>query len=99
MARKGVVRECLVLLLCAAGTAYFSYHAFAGRHGLEARWRLTSEFSNAEIKLRGLEIARSHLERDIALLQDDNLDPDLLDQQARSVLGFAQAEELIVLQR
>ena len=99
MTRKGVFRECLVLLLCAAGTAYFSYHAFAGRHGLEARWRLTTEFSNAEIRLRDLETARSYLERDIALLQDNNLDPDMLDQQARSVIGFAQADELIVLQR
>jgi cell division protein FtsB len=91
-------RQTLVLLFCAFGTLYFGYHAFAGRHGLEVRWRLTSELQNAEVKLRRLEAVRTALDRDISLLQSDRLDPDMLDEAARR-LGFAHPDDLVMLQR
>lgn len=99
MRRRGTIRDCVVLLLGAAVTAYFSYHAIAGRTGFEARSRAVSERAGAETRLRDLEAVRSGLERDIDLLQAEHLDADLLDEQARQVLGLAQPGDLVVLQQ
>jgi cell division protein FtsB len=97
MRRRGTIRDSVVLLLGAVVTAYFSYHAVAGRTGFEARSRVVSERAGAETRLRDLEAVRAGLERDIGLLQADNLDADMLDEQARQALGMARPDEVVVL--
>jgi cell division protein FtsB len=98
MIPKTSLRQTLVLLFCVSGSLYFGYHAYAGRHGLEVRWRLNSELQNTEIRLRELEAMHTALDLDIALLQSDRLDPDMLDESARR-LGFAHPDDLIMVQR
>ena len=39
---------------------------------------------------------RRDLERDVALLRPESLDPDLLDERARAALGFAHPDELTI---
>ena len=66
--RKGWLRQTSVLLLCASLTAYFAYHAIRGKHGLEARSRLSERSMLLEREITSLEAARANLERDVALL-------------------------------
>ena len=47
----------------------------------------------------GLEAVLSNLKRDVALLQDDHLDEDSLDEAARSVLGYAADGDVVMLTR
>lgn len=84
-----------VVCLCLA--AYFGYHTIQGRHGLEARSRLISRASTLDAEIRALEAVRTRLERDVALLSDADPDPDLIEELAREMLGFARPGERIVI--
>ena len=95
MARNGF-RQLTVVLLCLGLAVYFSYHAVQGRHGLETRLRLSEKARLLGEQLTGLEAVLSHLRRDVALLQDNHLDADSLDEAARSVLGYAAEGDIIV---
>lgn len=76
---------------------YFGYHAVEGNNGLRANARLTQEIITLEKKAALVHDQRERLERRVALLRPDNLDPDLLAEQARKVLGYAHPDEVIVL--
>ncbi len=99
MPRNGRYRQLTVVLLCFGFAGYFGFSAIKGRHGLEARLRLNTQAQALSERLHGLETVLSHLKRDVALLQDDHLDADSLDEAARSVLGYAAEEDMIVLKR
>lgn len=98
MAGRSGTRQVLVLLICAGFTCTFAYHALKGRHGLEARYRLAAQAVRLEQTLAGLEAVRAGLERDNALLDPARLDPDMLDEQTRSVLGYAGPRDIVLLQ-
>jgi cell division protein FtsB len=85
-----------VLLLCLGLTAYFAYHAINGRHGLEARTRLVARSQLLEFEIKSLEAVRAKLERDVALLSPDLPNPDLVEEIARDVLGFAHPSDRVL---
>lgn len=97
MARFGSIRQFTVVLLCLGLAGYFGFHAIKGRHGLEARLRLDAKAKALDERLTGLETMLSHLKRDVALLQDEHLDQDSLDEAARSVLGYSAEGDIVVL--
>ena len=92
-------RQTWVSLLCMMLSAYFAYHAIHGRHGLEARAMLVARSAGLELELEGLETVRARLERNVSLLSDQSLDRDALEEAARSVLGFAGADDIVVIER
>jgi cell division protein FtsB len=85
-----------VLLLCLGLTAYFAHHAIYGRHGLEARSRLIERSALLEFEIKSLEAVRAKLARDVALLSPETPDPDMVDEIAREVLGFAHPDDSVV---
>lgn len=86
-----------MLLLCLGLTAYFAYHTVKGRHGLEAREKLLERESALQFEMQSLEAVRAKLERDVALLRPDLPDPDIVEDVAREVLGFAHPQDLVVM--
>lgn len=86
------------LLACAIG-GYFGYHLQTGDHGLEARADLQKRKAVLEGELAGLKEVRQRLERDVALLRPESLDPDMLDERARAILNLAHPDDLIMLKR
>jgi cell division protein FtsB len=97
--RRLRIRQATVLLLCLGLTAYFAHHAIYGRHGLEARSRLIERSALLEFEIKSLEAVRAKLERDVALLSPDKPDPDMVEEIAREVLGFAHPDDFIVNRR
>jgi cell division protein FtsB len=91
-------RRSPVLIVCVALAAYFGYHAIEGKHGLEARTRLISTAQRLEGELDRLLAVRSRLERHVALLAEERPDPDLVEELARDVLGFARPSDLLLLE-
>jgi cell division protein FtsB len=89
-------RQITVLLLCLGLTAYFAHHAINGRHGLEARSRLTERSALLEFEIKSLEAVRANLERDVALLTPKQPDPDIVEEIAREVLGFVRPDDIVV---
>jgi cell division protein FtsB len=86
------------LLACGVG-GYFAYHLQIGDHGLEARATLEKRKAVLAGELAGLQEVKARLERDVALLRPDNLDPDMLDERARAILNLAYPDDLIILKR
>ncbi len=97
MVRNSKRRQNWVMLVCLMLTTYFGFHAIKGKHGLEAQTELSLRAERLKVELASLETMRSDLERDIALLDDKALDPDYLDELARSVAGFAKPGEIVIL--
>jgi cell division protein FtsB len=90
------LRQSTVLLFCLCSTAYFTNHALYGRHGLEARQKLTERSSLLDFEIRSLEAVRSKLARDVALLSPELPNSDLVEEIARDVLGFVAPGDKIV---
>jgi cell division protein FtsB len=94
--RRGWLRQTSVLLVCASLTAYFAYHAIRGKHGLEARSRLSERSMLLEREITSLEAARARLERDVKLLGTAPPDPDLVSELAFEILGFVEPGTLVL---
>ena len=86
------------LLACGAA-GYFGYHLETGDHGLDARADLERRKEVLEGELAGLKEVKDRLERDVALLRPESLDPDMLDERARAILNLAHPDDLIMLKR
>jgi cell division protein FtsB len=86
------------LLACGAG-GYFAYHLEIGDHGLKARADLERRKEVLAGELAGLQDVRTRLERDVALLRPESLDPDMLDERARAILNLAHQDDLVMLKR
>ena len=91
------MRHVVVPVLCTAALVYFGYHAVQGERGLLSWLRLTQQIAVAEAELDILSAERRELEHRARLLRPEGLDPDLLDERARLILGLAHPNELIIL--
>lgn len=83
-----------VACLCIMG--YFAYHAIHGDNGLLRLAEIRDSRMTLEQKVASAREIRRDLERDVALLRPESLDPDLLDERARAALGFAHPDELTI---
>ncbi len=84
-------------VLAAGAAAYFGYFAIAGEHGLIAQARLEQRLTQTRDLVEASATERRRLERRVALLKADNLDPDLLEELARHVLGLVHRDDVVVL--
>ena len=75
---------------------YFSYSALNGQYGLFNKFRYQAEEAVLLKKLNQIRIVNSQLENKVHRLSKDYLDLDLLDQQARKILGLAKSNEIII---
>ena len=80
----------------ACAIAYFGYHAMEGERGLQAYYRLNDAIAETKQTLAETTAERRRLERRVTLLRADGLDMDMLDEQARSSLGVARTDEIII---
>lgn len=95
------VRKVLVPLAlhCAAGAAaaYFVWHAANGQRGLKTGLEYEKQIADLQAELDGLNAERARWGRRIALVRGDAMDRDILDEEARVILGRSQKYEVIVL--
>ena len=84
-----------VLLACLA--TYFSYHAVQGDRGIRAWLKLGQDLAEAQALDATLAAERARLERDVALLRPDGLDPDMIEERARLLLNFGAADDYLIV--
>ncbi|MGV6812484.1 MAG: FtsB family cell division protein [Brevirhabdus sp.] len=75
---------------------YFMIGAVQGDFGLFKRVQIEVEIDELEQELETLQTELASIRNKTHRLSDDYLDLDLLDQQARDVLGLARSDEIIV---
>ena len=93
--RNSRPRQILVSLFCLFALGYFAYHAIVGKRGLEARGRLIERSRQLEPEIGRLEALRARLARDVRLL--DARDPDIIEELAIELLGFAREGDRVVV--
>lgn len=76
---------------------YFAYHLMHGDRGYFA-WRgLQEKLADGQVRYEQKIVERIALENRVKRLRPDSLDPDLLDERARVVLGFVRPEEKVII--
>lgn len=97
--RRRAARCANLLLLpaiCCAISGYFGYSFLFGERGLIA-WRSTQDqLVGARHDLAQLRDRREALQHRISLLDDDNIDPDLLDEVAHNLLLESRPGEVVI---
>jgi cell division protein FtsB len=84
-------------LVIIALAGYFGYFAIYGKHGLVNWIRLQEEIGLKQAELDRTKTERAALEHRVRLLRPESVDPDLLEEQARSRLGLSQGDEVVIL--
>ena len=77
---------------------YFAYHSIQGERGFIVMGKLERQVVELDAELSALREKRIKIENRVALLRPDSLDPDMLEERARIVLGYTQGNEIILLE-
>jgi cell division protein FtsB len=77
-------------------SAYFTFAAVQGDYGVFRRVEVAAEADSLRKTLEQLQSEIALTENLTRRLSDDYLDLDLLDEQARSVLGLLRADEIVI---
>ncbi|WP_026352195.1 FtsB family cell division protein [Yoonia vestfoldensis] len=75
---------------------YFTFAAVQGHNGLFKRVEVRAEAAALRIELAALQAEVARMENLTTRLSDNFLDLDLLDEQARDVLGLIRADEIVI---
>jgi cell division protein FtsB len=84
-------------LFFSAAVCYLAFHALSGERGIYAFLKQSRNLDASQQELAKLSAERKALENNVHLLSDDSLDLDLLDEQARRVLGKVDQHEVVVI--
>jgi cell division protein FtsB len=76
---------------------YFGVNAYSGDRGLKAKEDIDRQMAALTGDLDRLKHEHAQWEHRIALLKSDDLDPDMLDEQARALLDYADPNDLILM--
>lgn len=75
---------------------YFGFHAFTGERGLLSSTQRDATLAAKSQELAQLRTQRQDLEARARLLRDTSLSADLLEERARSLLGFSHPNDYVV---
>jgi cell division protein FtsB len=83
--------------LAALLIGYFGVNAFSGNRGLKAQQDIDKQTAAFTVDLDHLKLEHAQWDRRIALLKSADLDPDMLDERARALLDYVNANDLTMM--
>ena len=93
---SSALQNALAVFLALGLGLYFTFHAVQGDFGLFSRIQIEAEEEQLLSELKLLQADLAAIQNKTHRLSDGYLDLDLLDQQARDILGYARADEVII---
>jgi cell division protein FtsB len=81
---------------CVLAIIYFGHHALFDDHGVRRLMGLRDTLADRQTVLESERARRVALEAKVSALHSQKIDPDLLDERAREVLGLARPDEIII---
>jgi cell division protein FtsB len=75
---------------------YFSFAAVQGDFGILRRAEINHDIKKLQVEIGSLNVEIADLKNLTRRLSDHYLDLELLDQQARDVLGYVRTDELVI---
>jgi cell division protein FtsB len=97
--RRTILTVLGLYIFAALFIGYFGMHAFSGDRGLRAQLDLEQQLTAMKGELDGLKADRALWERKVSLLRADRIDPDMLDERARALVGYVDPHDLVLMVR
>jgi cell division protein FtsB len=94
---RAVLNALALYALAALLIGYFGVNAYNGDRGLKAKEDIDRQMAAMNAELGRLQREQAQWERRIALLKSDDLDPDMLDEQARALLDYTDPRDLTLM--
>jgi cell division protein FtsB len=94
---KQAVRAVAAPTLFLSLVGYFGWNATQGDRGLQAYAMRQEQLKAVQADLHRIEAERDLLERRVAGLRTQRLDPDTLDERARAMLNVAEPNDIVVM--
>ena len=94
---RAFFRQLALYLGAGAAISYFAFHAFNGEHGIMAQRQFDQQKRELSDELRQLQTERAALERRVLLMKSDSIDPDILEEKSREMLGMTRPSDVVVL--
>ncbi len=95
--RRAILTAIGLYLFAAAFIGYFAVNAFTGNHGLRAKQEIEQQLALMQTELAQVRAEHAMWERRVALLRSDKIDPDMLDERARLLIGIADPRDVTLL--
>ena len=76
---------------------FFGWSATQGERGLQTNAVRQAQLGTARAELKRVEGERDAMERRVAALRQQRLDPDMLDERARAMTGWTEPSDVVVL--
>ena len=94
--RRGSFGGAVYAIIVIALMCYLTFAALQGEHGLFRLFQVEAQETALQDYLTELQAERAAIANKTRRLSTDRLDLDLLDEQARRLLGLGRADELII---
>ena len=95
--QKYVVRQNLIIVIGVCLSLYFCYHLIAGERSYLRLISLNYQISQTEKQLETSTAQRAGMEQKVVMMRPGSVNRDLLEEQARSVLGFHYKDEKVLI--
>jgi len=83
--------------ICICWTAYIAFGALLGPTGYVSLTTLEKNLIDRQLIVADLEVKHDLLEAKANLLNPRSLDPDIVDEKIRSVLGYTRSGDIVIL--
>lgn len=84
-------------VLTALCLGYFGFHALHGSYGIYSAEQLDIRKQSLSASLAQLSAQRSALERQVALLSDNRVEQDMLEEQALRMLNYSNVRDVTII--
>ena len=88
--------DLIVTCVCCAMLGYFAWHAWQGPRGYRYQDGLQMTLAQLNAKFEVVQQQRVRMEHTVGLLRPESIDPDILDELARSQLQMAKPGDLVI---
>ncbi|MBI1327234.1 MAG: septum formation initiator family protein [Alphaproteobacteria bacterium] len=95
---QSLLRRNLLPLIGVSLCLYFSYHLLQGERSYFRLVSLRENYTESQQKLAVLKEEEKHLAQRVAMLRDNSISKDLLEERAREVLGYRYSNEMDVIE-
>jgi cell division protein FtsB len=96
MARQPFLRSLAFPVVTLGLASYFGYYLIYGNHGVLNLARVQQQIELKQAQLDRVRTQREALEHRVSLLRPESVDPDMLEEQARSRLGLTERDEVVI---